>query len=189
MTSSNKNFTINWISSHIGIPGNEEADTAAKDGTTKPAPDTVIPTSHRQTKKSFQQTAQHRWQDQIQTSQSTSVHWRFALPNTSEAKSALNNLPRRTQIRTRMRVKAKTARQINDHINTCAYCNQDIQCQHVHDLTECPRTSTLRKQLIDQLKPEQHVSNNEQLAINILKTQTFRQYQELQHYTFFKPQC
>ena len=29
--------------------------------------------------------------------------------------------------------------------------------------------------------------NKQQLAINILKTQTLRQYQELQHYTIYKP--
>ena len=60
--------------------------------------------------------------------------------------------------------------------------------QHVHDLTECPRTNILRQQLLDHLKPDQHVSNKLQLAINILKTQTLREYQELQHYTVYKPQ-
>ena len=87
-----------------------------------------------------------------------------------------------------MGVKAKTARQIIDQLYTCAYCDEDIQCQHVHDLTKCPRTRTLCQQLLNLLKPEQHVSNKHQLAINILKTQTLRQYQELQRYTIFKPQ-
>ena len=189
MKDSNKNFIINWIPSHIGIPGNEEADVAAKAGTTIPEPNTIIPHSRRQTKNTFQQTAHQRWQDQVQSTQSTSVHWRFSLPNTFEATTALNKLPRRTQIAiNRMRIKAKTARQIIDHMYTCAYCDQDLQCQHVHDLTECPRTNKLRQQLLDHLKPDQHVSNKHQLAINILKTQTLRQYQELQYYTVYKPQ-
>jgi len=149
----------------------------------------LVHSTLRQIKNTFQQTAHLRWQDQIQSTQSTTVLWRFSLTNTLKATTALNNLPRRTQIAiNRMRTKTKTARQIIDHKNTCAYCNQDIQCQHVHDLTECPRTNTLRQQLLDKLKPEQHVSNKHQLAINILKSQTQRQYEELQHYKIYKPQ-
>jgi ribonuclease HI len=185
---SDKNFIINWIPSHIGITGNEEADVAAKNGTRKSQPDTIIPNSRRQTRASFHQTAHHRWQDQLQSSMSTAVQWRLSIPNTPEAASALNRLPRRTQAAINaMRVKAKTGRQVIDHNNTCAYCIQDIQCQHVHDLTECPRTRVLRQRLLEHLKPEQHVTNKHILAINILKTQTLRQYQELQNYTIFKP--
>jgi ribonuclease HI len=186
MKQSNKRFIINWVPSHIGIPGNEEADAAAKLGTTKSQPDISIAPSRRQTKTSFHQIAQLRFHDQIEASQSSSVHWRLALPNTSYATAALNRLPRRTQVTiNRMRIKAKTARQIVDRLSTCAYCDQDIQCQHVHDLTECPRTTALRQQLLDHLKQDQHVTDKHQLAINILKTQTLRNYKELQNYMTF----
>ena len=132
--------------------------------------------------------AQQRWQDQIQSSQFSSVHWRFALPNTSAAIATLNALPRRTQIAINtLRVKAKTSRLVIDKDYTCAYCTQDITCQCIHDLTECPRTSELRQQLLEPLKPEQHVIDKQHLAINILITQTLRQYQELKNYTVYKP--
>ena len=90
-----------------------------------------------------------------------------------------------------MRVKAETSRQIIDHLFTCAYCNLDIQCQHIPTSLNAPEQAcTLHQQLLNHLKPEQHVGNEHQLVINILETQTIlHQYQELQHYTVFKPQC
>lgn len=101
-----------------------------------------------------------------------------SIPNTP---GALNKLPRRTETTINaMRIKAKTNRQVIDHD-----CNQDIQCQHIHDLTECPRTRIIRLRLLAHLKPEEHNDNNHILAINILKTQTIQQYQELQDYTVF----
>ena len=185
---SNKNFTINWIPSHIGIPGNEDADAAAKAGTAKPQTDTIIPPSRRQTRASINDIAYQRWQDQIQSSQSTSVLWRFSLPNSTGAAAALNTLPRRTQIAINsLRVKTNTSRIVIDKNNTCAYCNQDITCQCIHDLTECPRTSKLRQNLLEHLKPEKHVTDKQHLAINILSSQTLRQYQELQDYKIYKP--
>ena len=70
---------------------------------------------------------------------------------------------------------------------SCAYCQQDIQCQCIHDLTECPRTRVLRQQLLEHLQPDQHVTDIYELALNIISNQTLRQYQELKDYTVYKP--
>ena len=47
--------------------------------------------------------------------------------------------------------------------------------------------ANVREQIFDQLKPEQHVTDKQQLAINILISQTYRKYQELQNYTVYRP--
>ena len=175
-----------------GITGNEEADVAVKAGTTRPKPDAIIPPSRQQTKSTFPQTANHRWQDQVQSSQSASVHWRFSLTNTPEAITALNRLPWRIQVAiTRMRVKAKTSRQIIDHLYLCLLQPRYTMSAYPRSHQMPQNKHTFRKQLLNHLKPEQHVSNKQQLhvAINILNTQTLRQYQELQHYTVFKTKC
>ncbi|XP_072041273.1 uncharacterized protein [Amphiura filiformis] len=188
LQNSNKHFIINWIPSHIGIPGNEDADAAAKAGTAKSQTDSIIPPSRRQARSSIHAIAHQRWQDQIQSSQSTAVHWRFSLPNTTGAAAALNTLPRRTQIAINsLRVKANSSRMVFDKNKTCAYCDQDITCQCIHDLTECPRTSKLRQNLLEHLKPANHVSDKQHLAINIISSQTLRQYQELKNYSIYKP--
>ncbi|XP_076030865.1 uncharacterized protein LOC143019049 [Oratosquilla oratoria] len=186
---SGKTYVINWIPSHVGIPANEAADAAAKTGTRKPEPDVVIRVSRCQTKAQFRRTARTRWQSLIQDTQSESLQWNISLPSTREARTALNRLPRRTQCAINaIRVRAKTYRQIAQKSNTCAYCDQDIRCQHVHDLTECLRTSSLRRRLLDHLPMEDHVGDTTQLLGNyIVTSQTLRCYSELQDYHPFNP--
>ncbi|XP_076054465.1 uncharacterized protein LOC143033150 [Oratosquilla oratoria] len=172
---SGKTYVINWIPSHLGIPGNETADAAAKTGTRKPEPDVVIRVSRRQTKAQFRRTARTRWQNLIQDTQSESPQWNISLPSTREARTALNRLPRRTQcVINAIRVRAKTYRQIAQKSNICAYCDRDIRCQHVDDLTECPRTFSLRRRLLDYLPMEDHVGDTQLLAIYIVTSQTLR---------------
>ena len=62
-----------------------------------------------------------------------------------------------------LRVKAKTSRIVIDKNYTCAYCDHDITCQCIHDLTECPRTKVLRQQFLEHLKPDQHVNDKHTL--------------------------
>ncbi len=50
LATSGKQFILNWVPSHTGIPGNDAADAAAKEGARRPEPDLLLPASSRQTR-------------------------------------------------------------------------------------------------------------------------------------------
>ena len=187
---SGKQFIFNWVPSHTGIPGNDAADAAAKEGAQKAEPDVLLPASSRQTRAQVFAAARGRWEKRDSDLQLDfpALQWNLQLPCCPDASAALCRLPRRTQSAiNRMRLKCPTHRLIVEKNPRCAYCEQDISCQHTHDLVECPRTRQLRGKLLDHLPDEDHASDATNLAINILKAQTRRCYAELSQYEPYRP--
>ncbi len=126
--------------------------------------------------------------DQILKREFRALRWDLQIPRCPETTAALSRMPQRTQcIINRMRTRCPTHSMMVKKDFRCAYCGQDIACQHTHDLVECPRTTQLRGKLLDHLPDEDHTSDREQLAINILQSQTRRCYRELQDYQQYQP--
>ena len=57
-----KEVTLVWVSAHVGIPGNEQADALAKAATTKDTTECWIPATIKDVKRTIDQNVLQQWQ-------------------------------------------------------------------------------------------------------------------------------
>ena len=144
----NRHVTINWIPSHIGIPGNDKADELAK--TTKHIDQVQIhiqPTIS-QIKSQLTPKLRTQIQEEIRTqARAGSFSCNWYLKATELTPHLVNkHTPRKLAViihRLRLGYKANW-QMIDIAARECNYCNHSPDEPLLHYLLECPQTATLR---------------------------------------------
>ena len=132
--------TINWITTHTGIPGNEHADQAAKRGLQLDRIHTTVNTSTftEQTKMKEQMARQYNEQTKNYTSQQTKDHRQLDPTETSRRK--LMSMPRKVQRSIwRLNMRCPTYSQVTTgQPMRFWWCDEDYNSITEHWLRHCP---------------------------------------------------
>ncbi|XP_066256305.1 uncharacterized protein [Euwallacea similis] len=166
-TNHNKIHII-WIPSHRNIPGNEQADLAAKDAIDRKSPTAEI-TLHGYLMRHFKQSTRTKWLDTWNQSNSK-------LARSGTARSSPNNPPlnrKDTIIIRRLRIgHTKVTHSFlmaRETPPNCITCNTPLSCEHI--LITCPQYSQSRT--LHRIKPDLRenlsVIENQRNVIDFLK--------------------
>ena len=149
--------TLQWIPGHINIPGNERADTLAKQGTRCTQPN--IPVSYNTAKQIIKTNKKEEWLNGWATG--TTGRCVFNQMTTPNPKDHTNTPQRREQVAL-FRLRSNHTL-LNQHLNRIWPQNEPMcplcPCQSgsvVHHLFECPSLQDLRARL---LPPDPNIRN------------------------------
>ena len=166
----NRQVTINWIPSHIGIFGNDKADELAK--STKYINNVQIniqPTTS-QIKSMMAPAIKTNMNDEIKhhaNQGSTSANW-YIQATELIPHAITKNMPRQLAVVIhRLRLGYKATWQMIEGINNpCNYCDENTHLPLLHYLLECPHTATLRG---NRIYPNIHDPNSTKAAAKLCK--------------------
>ena len=174
-------FILNWVPSHVGVPGNEKADELAKSATLRPEIDIAIPLSRAQVKARVRQKIQDKWEDRKDGAKPT-IDWHNQISQLQGAKRRLMSL-NREEARHIFAMRIRCPFSLGDHkYQMCPRCDMDTRCQVTHLLTECPVVAAQRNHLLQPLPASLHTADQQSLAINILNHQLTRDHLELREF-------
>ena len=168
--SADRQVTINWIPSHIGIIGNDKADELAK--STKYIHNVQIniqPTTS-QIKSMMAPAIKTNMDDEIKhyaNQGSASANW-YIHATEFIPHAITKNTPRELAVVIhRLRLGYKATWQIIEGINKpCNYCDDNTELPLLHYLLECPHTATLRG---NRILPNIHDPNSTVAAAKLCK--------------------
>lgn len=140
----NKCVKIAWIPSHIGIPGNEKADEAAREATKHP-PSTDLQIPYQDFQLYLKQAINRQWKQQWSATSTSKLH---QVCPTLNKEYPTKHLIRRDQVLlTRLRIghTALTHSYIlaRDPPPMCVYCNSVLTVRHI--LIDCPSHTDHRR--------------------------------------------
>ena len=144
----NRQVTINWIPSHIGIPGNDKADELAKSTKYIQNVQIKIQPTTSQIKNMTAPAIKTNMQNEIKNHAnlgSPSANW-YIQATELIPHPVTKNTPRELAVIIhRLRLGYKATWQIVEGINKpCNYCNEEPESPLLHYLLDCPHTVTLR---------------------------------------------
>ena len=173
---------IAWIPSHIGIPGNEAADKAAKQALMKPAIDTYLPMSKARTRRTIKQTARDIYEtlEHLNPTRSVSLHQQVTI-STSDS-MALINLNNRSDQRSiyRLRLFVRPYIQIRHQDRAvCPHCDEPFDIYTVHYIAICPASHVSRSKLMIDVPIHMYNIDSTPLTLEILRRQGARRHMEL----------
>ena len=148
LTERGSSITVNWIPSHVGVSGNDKADTAAKLATDLPNITKVIRPSLTWIKGKAREAARNITRDKHQTAAASSASMRWYQQATNSCpliKEKHWTRATTTAIR-RLRLGYRTLAEIDPTLGTllCKHCGVRAVQPLLHYLHACPATVQLR---------------------------------------------
>ena len=150
----NPNFhmTLHWIPSHIGIPGNERADSICEKARLLNSITYQVPISLGQIKSSVRKYYRGKVKEELAMSGSTGVQkYLYINPSLKPLKSKISN-PLIQAWLNRFRLETDTYCFIHNNPVLCNYCQEAFSATHY--LTECPVTGV--PSFLEPLTTEEH---------------------------------
>lgn len=163
---SGREVVLSWVPSHVGISGNEKADSAAKRAPfTGLSSSIVTPLGQQELKKEIYQAAMSVWNETWQTSEISKLH---SIRDNIYDKQPMMNNRRDQSVMTRLRIGHSnlTHCYLFDHSQKpyCQVCNVEISIEHL--IAWCPSHQQTRASLGLPTSFKQCFANNE--ALNTL---------------------
>ena len=171
----NKDVTLHYIPSHVGILGNEEADHIAKKATQKPNIDIKINLSKTVLKSRIKKYTLDKLYNKENDDKSESLSWRNKIKNNTNICKLKN---REMEVKLyRIILGYKSYKQLKNEQEVCKFCN-DMYLSPLEHWTEC---SIVLHELEDIINKEAYNKLKCSDKINLLITKHYNKFMELIH--------